>query len=81
MQTFQQSDDSPARRHDGLGLGLYIARGIAEAHGGHLDIGTAPAGGTEMTAHLPALCRADHVSGGACERAAGETDGVGATGA
>jgi signal transduction histidine kinase len=81
LQAFQQGDDTLARRHEGLGLGLYIARGIAEAHGGHLDIATAPGGGAEMTAYLTALCRAEHVSGAACERAAGETDGLGATGA
>jgi PAS domain S-box-containing protein len=80
LQAFQQGDDTLARRHDGLGLGLYIARGIAEAHGGHLDIGTAPGGGAEMTAYLPALCRAAHVSGGACERAAGENADLSATG-
>jgi PAS domain S-box-containing protein len=57
MQAFQQGDDSLARRHEGLGLGLYIARGIAEAHGGRLEIGTAPSGGAAITAHLPACCR------------------------
>ena len=57
MQAFQQGDDSLARRHEGLGLGLYIARGIAEAHGGRLAIGTAPSSGAAITAYFPATCR------------------------
>jgi signal transduction histidine kinase len=75
MQAFQQGDDSLARRHEGLGLGLYIARGIAEAHGGRLEIGTAPSGSAAITAHFPARCRevppADGVTAEAKDAATG----------
>jgi signal transduction histidine kinase len=37
----------------GLGLGLYIARGVAAAHGGTLVAGTRPEGGAVFTLRLP----------------------------
>lgn len=40
-------------RGAGLGLGLYIARQIAEVHGGKLDVTSNPAAGTCFTLHLP----------------------------
>lgn len=38
---------------EGLGLGLYISRGIVEAHGGRLWIETAPGGGSIFLVALP----------------------------
>jgi signal transduction histidine kinase len=38
----------------GSGLGLYIARAIAEAHGGTLDVTSAPGEGATFTLSLPA---------------------------
>lgn len=38
----------------GVGLGLYIARGIAEAHGGTIAHAPEPAGGSRFTVRLPA---------------------------
>jgi signal transduction histidine kinase len=37
----------------GTGLGLFIARSIAEAHGGSLDVDSAPADGSVFTLELP----------------------------
>lgn len=37
----------------GLGLGLYISRQIAEAHGGRLDVRSQPGHGAEFTLYLP----------------------------
>jgi signal transduction histidine kinase len=38
----------------GLGIGLYLAREIAIAHGGSLEVATAPGQGTAFTLRLPA---------------------------
>ena len=37
----------------GSGLGLYISRGLIQAHGGELSVGRAPCGGSEFTFWLP----------------------------
>jgi signal transduction histidine kinase len=42
-----------ATRPPGTGLGLFIARSIAEAHGGALDVYSAPAQGSTFTLELP----------------------------
>jgi signal transduction histidine kinase len=39
--------------HGGLGLGLFIARAIVEAHGGRLTVETRPGEGATFTARLP----------------------------
>jgi PAS domain S-box-containing protein len=54
VQPFQQADDRLARRHEGLGLGLYIVRLIAEGHGGRLSIGQSVQGGADVAVVLPA---------------------------
>jgi signal transduction histidine kinase len=37
----------------GAGLGLYISRGLVEAHGGEVTVGDAPGGGAEFAFTLP----------------------------
>lgn len=41
-------------RRGGTGLGLYIVRGLVEAHGGHIEVGRAPGGGARFRFVLPA---------------------------
>jgi signal transduction histidine kinase len=38
----------------GTGLGLYIAKGIVDAHGGSIEAGRAPGGGALLRFSLPA---------------------------
>ncbi|MGZ4592328.1 MAG: ATP-binding protein [Actinomycetes bacterium] len=41
-------------RRGGTGLGLYIVRGLVEAHGGRVEVGQAPSGGALFRFLLPA---------------------------
>ena len=43
-----------AGRRGGTGLGLYIVRGLVEAHGGRIEVGRAPSGGARFRFVLPA---------------------------
>jgi len=43
----------PSQHFGGLGLGLYIARRIVEAHGGEIRVESAPGKGTTFTVLLP----------------------------
>ena len=55
FEPFSQLDNSPARRHGGLGLGLTIARRLIERHGGHVDLRSDVAGmGSTVLVTLPA---------------------------
>ena len=42
-----------SRHHGGLGLGLYVARQIAEAHGGAIAARNVAGGGACFTVRLP----------------------------
>jgi signal transduction histidine kinase len=53
MEPFVRLETSRNRGTGGAGLGLAIARGVAEAHGEHLKIGEAPGGGARAILNLP----------------------------
>jgi PAS domain S-box-containing protein len=42
------------RRRGGTGLGLYLVRGLVEAHGGRITVGRGPEGGAQFRFTLPA---------------------------
>ncbi len=54
LEPFRQIDTGPGRAAGGTGLGLPIAKGLVEAHGGSLAIESAPALGTIVVVTLPA---------------------------
>jgi signal transduction histidine kinase len=50
---FYRADPSRQRASGGVGLGLYLSRVIAEAHGGTLEIESAPGKGTTVRVSMP----------------------------
>ncbi|HYO64650.1 MAG TPA: PAS domain-containing sensor histidine kinase, partial [Archangium sp.] len=44
---------APMRHYGGLGLGLYVAREIVQAHGGNISVENPPEGGARFTVRLP----------------------------
>lgn len=50
---FSTASQSSTRSHDGLGLGLPLARGFAELHGGRLEIESRIGEGTAVRLHFP----------------------------
>ncbi|MCW8862084.1 MAG: ATP-binding protein, partial [Rhodospirillales bacterium] len=53
LEPFRQVDGSIARKNEGMGLGLPLARAFAEIHGGQLQIESTPGKGTTVTLVLP----------------------------
>ncbi len=49
-----------AKRRGGAGLGLFIVKGLVEAHGGAITVGRAPGGGAEFRFTVPAVAP-DHL--------------------
>ncbi len=54
LEPFRQLDGSLARKFEGAGLGLSIAKALAELHGGRLLIASEVGEGTKVTLTLPA---------------------------
>jgi signal transduction histidine kinase len=57
LTPFGQIANPMTRAHDGTGLGLPLAKTLAELHGGDLDIASEPGTGTAVTVTLPARRR------------------------
>lgn len=53
FEPFYRVEGSRSRETGGTGLGLTIARNIAEQHGGTIQLRNLPAGGLEVTLRLP----------------------------
>jgi PAS domain S-box-containing protein len=65
LEVFGQVDGGLARQHEGAGLGLPLARRLAELHGGSLTIESEKGRGTAVTVTLPlarVVSRADEQS-------------------
>jgi len=56
LEPFRQLDGTLSRRFEGAGLGLSIAKALAELHGGALHIQSAVGEGTVVSIALPASC-------------------------
>jgi signal transduction histidine kinase len=53
MEPFRQADSNLARRYDGAGLGLPLAKALVELHGGQLTLASTPGSGTTARIVLP----------------------------
>ena len=72
---FQRFTRGEARHGGGLGLGLYLARGIVEAHGGDLRAHNREGGGASFVVRLPRRLQASEA--GHAQPVPAEPDGVG----
>jgi len=53
FDAFTQTDASITRSHEGLGIGLFLARRIMRAHGGDLTYAPRPGGGSSFVLSFP----------------------------
>lgn len=60
---FYRIDEARNRSHGGVGLGLPLVRSIVEAHGGTVDVDTAPGKGSTFTVSLPLSAQSPQAAG------------------
>ena len=53
LRPFARLDDARSQNIEGTGLGLSVARDVAQSHGGRLRLGDSPQGGLRATISLP----------------------------
>jgi signal transduction histidine kinase len=53
FQAFTQADASVRRPHEGLGIGLFLARRVMDAHHGSIDVSDRPGGGSVFSLRFP----------------------------
>lgn len=72
FEMFTQVDDSPERRHGGLGIGLWLARQLVTLHGGTITVVSAGVGrGSDFIVRLPlAVSAAESAADSSAEGAA-----------
>ena len=54
LRPFGQVDGALNRKYEGTGLGLPLARGLVERHGGSMELQSVPGSGTVVTVRFPA---------------------------
>ncbi|GAB3867408.1 hypothetical protein GCM10027610_121840 [Dactylosporangium cerinum] len=59
FERLYRAEGSRSRRHGGAGLGLAIVAAIVQAHGGRVELWTAPGAGARFRVLLPALSEPD----------------------
>src|SRR5262249_27411466 len=69
FSAFEQADASTTRKHGGLGLGLHVARRLALAMGGDIELETRLGQGSRFTVRIDAPL-SDHAPAGADSLAA-----------
>ncbi len=64
FQPFQQLDGGLDRKYQGTGLGLVLARKLAQLHGGDISVTSKLGSGSCFTLHLPKYCKVSGSSRG-----------------
>ncbi|RYY94955.1 MAG: PAS domain-containing hybrid sensor histidine kinase/response regulator, partial [Alphaproteobacteria bacterium] len=74
FSAFEQVDVSSRRRHGGLGLGLHVARRLANAMGGDITLETMPGEGSRFTVRIDAPIAQDLPAGDASPNDSAQTE-------